>query len=58
MILGVLYFWVCRVSLAEYLLVLRVYFPPVADDQFYFVCSKYCLLPTGDEDKTVGRGLS
>jgi hypothetical protein len=38
------------VSLAEYLLVLRVYFPPVANDQFYFGCCKYCLLPAGDED--------
>jgi hypothetical protein len=25
MILGVLYFWFCRVSLAEYLLVLRIF---------------------------------
>jgi hypothetical protein len=50
MILGVLYFWFCRVSLAEYLLVLRVYFPPVVDDQFYFSCCKYCLLPAEDED--------
>jgi hypothetical protein len=38
------------VSLAEYLLVLRVYFPPVADDQFYFGCCKYCLLLARDED--------
>ena len=50
MILGVFYSDFGRVSLAEYLLVLRVYFPPVADDQFYFGCCKYCLLPAGDED--------
>ena len=50
MILGVFYFCFCRVSLAEYLLVLRVYLPPIADDQFYFGCCKYCLLPAGDED--------
>ena len=50
MILGVFYFWFCRVSLAEYLLVLTVYLPPVADDQFYFGCWKYCLLLAGDED--------
>jgi hypothetical protein len=37
-------------SLAEYLLVLRVYLPPVVDDQFYFGCCKYCLLLVGDED--------
>ena len=30
-ILGVIYFRLCRVSLAEYLLVLRVLFPLVAD---------------------------
>ena len=50
MILGVFISDFHRVSLAEYLLVLRVYFPPVADDQFYFGCCKYCLLPAGDED--------
>ena len=51
MILGVFYSdFFCRVSLAEYLLVLRVYFPPVVDDQFFFGCCKYCLLPAGDED--------
>ena len=50
MILGVFYSDFCRVSLAEYLLVLRVYLPPVAGDQFYFGCCKYCLLPAGDED--------
>ena len=50
MILGVFYFWFGQVSLAEYLLILRVYLPPVADDQFYFGCCKYCLLPARDED--------
>jgi hypothetical protein len=50
MILDVLYFWFLTGSLAEYLLVLRVYFSPVADDLFYFGCCKYCLLPAGDED--------
>jgi hypothetical protein len=30
-ILGVTLFWLCRVSLAEYLLVLRVLFPLIAD---------------------------
>jgi hypothetical protein len=50
MILGVSYSWFGWVSLAEYLLVLRVYLPPVADDQFYFGCCKYYLLPAGDED--------
>jgi hypothetical protein len=31
MIFGVIYFLLCRVSLAEYLLVLRALFPLVAD---------------------------
>ena len=40
----------CRVSLAEYILVLRVYLPLVADDTFFSGCCVYCLLPAGDED--------
>ena len=39
-ILGVIYFRLCRVSLAEYLLVLRVLFPLVADGQMYY---GYCI---------------
>jgi hypothetical protein len=35
-----LYFWLCRVSLAEYLLVLRALFPLVADGQMYY---GYCI---------------
>ena len=50
MILGVIYFGFRQVSLAEYILVLRVYFPLVADDLLYQGFCKYCLHPTGDED--------
>jgi hypothetical protein len=50
MILGVSYFLFRRVSLAEYIPVLRVYFPPVADDMIYQGFYKNCLYPTGDED--------
>jgi hypothetical protein len=50
MLLGVIYFSLWQVSLAEYLLVLRVYFSPIADYLFYHGCCKYCLLPAGDED--------
>ena len=39
-----------RVSLAEYILILRVYFPLVADDVLYNGYCKYCLHPVGDED--------
>jgi hypothetical protein len=35
-----LYFRLCRVSLAEYLLILRVLFPLVADGQMYY---GYCI---------------
>ena len=49
-LLGVIYFGLWRVSLAEYILVLRVYFPLVADDVLYNGYCKYCLHPTGDED--------
>jgi hypothetical protein len=40
-----LYFWLCRVSLAEYLLVLRVLFPLVADGQMYYDYCINCLYP-------------
>jgi hypothetical protein len=50
MILGVSYFPFRRVSLAEYILVLRVYFRPVADDMLYQGFCKTCLYPAGDED--------
>jgi hypothetical protein len=36
--------------LYQYLLVLRVYFSPVADDLFYSGCCKYYLLLARDED--------
>ena len=44
-ILGVTYFRLCRVSLAEYLLVLRVLFPLVADGQMYYGYCINCLYP-------------
>ena len=44
-ILGVTYFWLCRVSLAEYLLVLRVLFPLVVDGQMYYGYCINCLYP-------------
>jgi hypothetical protein len=50
MILGVFYFYLCRVSLAEYIPVLRVLFPLVADDVLYSGCCITCLHPAGDED--------
>ena len=50
MILGVFYVFTRRVSLAEYILVLRVYLPPVADDIFYDGFCKTCLHSAGDED--------
>jgi hypothetical protein len=50
MILGVSYFLFWWVSLAEYIPVLRVYFPPVADDMLYQGFCKNCLHPAGDED--------
>jgi hypothetical protein len=50
MILGVSYFLFRRVSLAKYIPVLRVYFPPVADDMLYQGFCKNCLHPAGDED--------
>jgi hypothetical protein len=44
-----LYFWLYRVSLTEYLLVLRVLFPLVADGQMYYGYCINCLYPaTGD----------
>jgi hypothetical protein len=45
MILGVLYFRFCRVSLAKYLLVLRALFPLVADGQMYYAYCINCLYP-------------
>jgi hypothetical protein len=50
MILGVPYFPFRRVNLAEYIPVLRVYFPPVADDMLYQGFCKTCLHLAGDED--------
>jgi uncharacterized RDD family membrane protein YckC len=44
MILGVFYFWFYRVSLAEYLLILRALFPLVADGQMYYGYCINCLL--------------
>ena len=44
-ILGVIYFRLCRVSLVEYLLVLRVLFPLVADGQMYYGYCINCLYP-------------
>jgi hypothetical protein len=49
MILGVFYFWLCRVSLAEYLLVLRPLFPLVADGQMYYGYCINCLYPAMEE---------
>jgi hypothetical protein len=34
------YFWLCRVSLTKYLLVLRILFSLVADKQMYY---DYCI---------------
>jgi hypothetical protein len=49
MILGVFYFWFYRVSLAEYLLVLRALFPLVADGQmFYGYCINYLYPAIGE----------
>jgi hypothetical protein len=50
-ILGVTLFWLWRISLVEYLLVLRVLFPLVADGQMYYgylyqlplSCDGWCL---------------
>jgi hypothetical protein len=39
------YFWFSRVSLAEYLLVLRALFPLVADGQMYYGYCINCLYP-------------
>jgi hypothetical protein len=44
LILGVILFWLCRVSLAEYLLVLKALFPLVADGQMYYGYCINCLL--------------
>ena len=48
--LGVFYFWFCRVSLAEYLLVLRVLFPIVVDGTVYHGYCKSCFYPAMDEE--------
>jgi hypothetical protein len=40
-----LYFWLWWVSLAEYLLVLRILFPLVADWQMYYGYCINCLYP-------------
>jgi hypothetical protein len=39
------YFWLYQVCLAEYLLVLRVLFPLVADGQMYYDYCINCLYP-------------
>jgi hypothetical protein len=44
-----LLFWFCRVSLAEYLLVLRALFPLVADGQMYYGYCINCLYPAMGE---------
>jgi hypothetical protein len=49
MILGVFYFRFCQISLAEYLLVLRALFPPVADGQMYYDYYINCLYPAMGE---------
>jgi hypothetical protein len=53
MILGVIYFWLYRVSLAEYLLILRALFPLVADGQIYYgtvsTVSSRLMLFVGDD---------
>jgi hypothetical protein len=49
MILGVIYFRLCRVSLAEYLLVLRALFLIVADGKMYYVYCINCLYPAMGE---------
>jgi hypothetical protein len=49
MILGVIYFQLCWVSLAKYLLVLRALFPLVADGQMYYGYCINCLYPAMGE---------
>jgi hypothetical protein len=49
MIIGVKLFLLCRVSLAEYLLVLRDLFPLVADEQMYYGYCINCLYPAMGE---------
>jgi hypothetical protein len=44
-----LLFWFCRVSLAEYLFVLRALFPLVADRQMYYGYCINCLYPAMGE---------
>jgi hypothetical protein len=44
-----LYFRLCRVSLAEYLLVLRALFPLVTDGQMYYGYCINCLYPAMGE---------
>jgi hypothetical protein len=44
-----LLFWFCRVSLAEYLLVLRALFPLVADGQMYYDYCINCIYPVMGE---------
>jgi hypothetical protein len=43
------FFWLCRISLAEYLLVLRALFPLVADGQMYYGYCINCLYPAMGE---------
>ena len=45
------------VSLAEYLLVLRVYFPLVADNTVYHGYCKHCFCPAMDEEYAMGKAL-
>jgi hypothetical protein len=49
MILGVIYFRLCRVSLVGYLLVLRALFPLVIDGQMYYGYYINCLYPAMGE---------
>jgi hypothetical protein len=55
MILGVFYFRFCRVSLAEYFLVLRALFPFVADVRMYYGYCINCLYPTMGEAQDHGQ---
>ena len=45
------------VSLAKYLLILRVYFPLVADNTVYHGYCKHCFCPAMDEEYAMGKAL-
>jgi hypothetical protein len=50
MVLDVFYFFLRWVILVEYIPVLRVLFPPVADNTFFSGYCNTCLHPAGNED--------